>query len=103
MGSSISIFQRHSHVTLEMTQAWVSPIVNWDSKSPTLLEVLFYWLASATSSSQRIAIPGAWAIPQVSAEAEGNIPRFPSSFRSVCLMPDGQLDRVALRALVSWP
>ncbi|KAI0748025.1 hypothetical protein C8Q80DRAFT_1169656 [Daedaleopsis nitida] len=46
-----------------MTQAWVSQIIDWDSKQPTVIEHLFFWFASATSHEQ--SLPCAWAIPQV--------------------------------------
>lgn len=88
---------------VEMTQAWVSPVVSWNSREPTVMEQLFFWFASAATSTQPRPLPGAWVIPQVSAEQLGNIPQSPSTFRSVCLTRDGRLDRDALRALASWP
>ncbi|TFK92379.1 hypothetical protein K466DRAFT_231751 [Polyporus arcularius HHB13444] len=80
----------------EYTRAWVSEVIPSRSQEPTILQCLFYWFASA------LRRPRSWKIPMVSDEVS-TISRPPSTLRSVCLGPDGQLDRKVLFALSDWP
>ncbi|KAI1795967.1 hypothetical protein LXA43DRAFT_696948 [Ganoderma leucocontextum] len=49
----------------EHSQAWTSDIMPYDSKDPdpTIVEYLFYWLASATAQETSLVNP--WTIPKV--------------------------------------
>ena len=46
------------------TTAFVSPVFNYDSETPTVMECLTFWLASASQA------PGSKAIPKVCGESE---------------------------------
>ena len=79
----------------ERTRAWVSDVIPWDSKGPTIVECLFFWLASATVPQHR---PHEWTVPQVSAEIQGGV-MHPSTLHSLSLDKDAMLQSNFLSAL----
>jgi hypothetical protein len=53
--------------------AFVSSVYEYDSRSPTIVECLLFWLASA------MGLPGGWKIPEVGFEDEYSLQEFPCS------------------------
>ncbi|KAH9854133.1 hypothetical protein C2E23DRAFT_727038 [Lenzites betulinus] len=79
------------------TCAFTSHVIPFDSKEPTIVQYLFFWLSSAVAS--HVHPHGAWSIPQVSAERARRRVQYPCTYLSICRKRKRFKERDALFAL----
>ncbi|KAI0670476.1 hypothetical protein C8Q78DRAFT_1079438 [Trametes maxima] len=83
------------------SRAFTSEIIPFNLKLPTVVQCLFSWFACAIAG--QIHPHGAWAIPEVSGEAQNHNAVQPCTYRSICRKRKRLKERDALLALALKP
>ncbi|KAI0831205.1 hypothetical protein BC628DRAFT_1311948 [Trametes gibbosa] len=81
------------------TRAFTSHVIPFDTKEPTIVQYLFFWLSSAVASH----VHGVWSIPEVSEERANYNIQYPCTYRSICRKRKRFNERDALLALALQP